>query len=141
MTSIRSLAMILASAGILCGAQPFAAAENVVADDISTQYQKVRLVRVVGGLERPWAVAFLPDGRYLVTERPGRLNIVAGGGTTPVTGVPAVHAFRQGGLFDVALHPDFADNGWATATSRAWWSRPARTRPGRPSTASAAATS
>jgi glucose/arabinose dehydrogenase len=108
--------MILAGAGILCGAQPFAAAESVVADDIRTQYQKVRLVKVTGGLERPWAVAFLPDGRYLVTERPGRLNLVAGGGVTPVAGLPEVHAFRQGGLFDVALHPGFADNAWVYLT-------------------------
>jgi aldose sugar dehydrogenase len=116
MTSLRSLATILASAGILCGTQSSAAAANVVADDISTQYQKVRLVKVIGGLEHPWAVAFLPDGRVLVTERPGRLNIVAGGSAAPVAGLPAVHAYRQGGLFDVALHPDFADNGWVYLT-------------------------
>lgn len=102
----------MASAAVLGGIQPAAAAASVVAEEISTQYEKIRLVKVIGGLEHPWAVAFLPDGRYLVTERPGRLNIVAEGGATPVAGVPAVHAHRQGGLFDVALHPDFADNGW-----------------------------
>jgi aldose sugar dehydrogenase len=113
---IRSLAIILASAGILCGAQPAVAAENVVADEIRTQYEVLRLVRVAGGLEHPWSVAFLPDGRYLVTERPGRLNIVAGGGATPVSGLPQIHAHRQGGLLDVVLHPDFAENGWVYLT-------------------------
>ncbi|MFU8820633.1 MAG: PQQ-dependent sugar dehydrogenase [Gammaproteobacteria bacterium] len=112
MKNIRALAMILASVGIMSWAHSSAAAENVVADEIRTQYEKVRLVQVIGGLEHPWAVAFLPDGRYLVTERPGRLNMVAAGVTTPVAGLPEVHAHRQGGLLDVALHPDFADNGW-----------------------------
>jgi len=61
-------------------------------------------------------VAFLPDGRYLVTERAGRLNIVAGGGATPVSGLPPMHVHNQGGLLDVALHPDFAENGWVYLT-------------------------
>ncbi|HEY7406691.1 MAG TPA: PQQ-dependent sugar dehydrogenase, partial [Gemmatimonadaceae bacterium] len=67
---------------------------------------------VVGGLEHPWALAFLPDGRILVTERPGRLRIVDTGGrlSEPLAGVPAVHAVSQGGLLDVAIDPDFAQN-------------------------------
>jgi glucose/arabinose dehydrogenase len=67
------------------------------------------------GLERPWSLAFLPDGRMLVTERPGRLRIVARDGTLdpqPVTGLPAsLDSNGQGGLHDVAPHPDFARNG------------------------------
>ncbi|MCK0196758.1 PQQ-dependent sugar dehydrogenase [Ancylobacter sp. 6x-1] len=68
---------------------------------------------VTGGLENPWGLAFLPDGRALVTERPGRLRIVATSGTlsAPVAGVPPVFAQGQGGLLDVALGPDFADSG------------------------------
>lgn len=67
---------------------------------------------VVGGLEHPWALAFLPDGRILVTERPGRLRIVDTNGrlSEPLAGVPAVHAVSQGGLLDVAIDPDFAQN-------------------------------
>jgi aldose sugar dehydrogenase len=113
---IRPVAIILASAGFLFGVQPAAAAGDVVAEEIRTQYEVIRLVRVAGGLERPWGVAFLPDGRYLVTERPGRLNIVAGGGATPVSGLPPMHVHNQGGLLDVALHPDFAENGWVYFT-------------------------
>jgi glucose/arabinose dehydrogenase len=65
---------------------------------------------VAHGLDHPWGLAFLPDGRMLVTERPGRLRIVATDGalSAPLAGVPAVEARSQGGLLDVALAPDFA---------------------------------
>jgi len=72
-----------------------------------------RVVKVVEGLEYPWGLAFLPDGRKLVTERPGRLRIVAKDGKLepqPVAGVPTVAATGQGGLLDVALHPRFSEN-------------------------------
>jgi glucose/arabinose dehydrogenase len=68
-----------------------------------------RQVDVARGLEHPWGLAFLPDGRMLVTERPGRLRIVSKSGelSAPLTGVPKVYAHRQGGLLDVALSPTF----------------------------------
>jgi glucose/arabinose dehydrogenase len=71
-----------------------------------------RVVDVAKGLEHPWALAFLPDGRMLVTERPGRLRIVTRAGklSVPIGGVPAVVAEGQGGLLDVALDPGFAKN-------------------------------
>src|SRR5688572_23568986 len=68
-------------------------------------------VRVLAsGLEHPWSVALLPDGSFLVTERPGRLRRVAADGTVsaPLAGVPKVFAEGQGGLLDVVLAPDFA---------------------------------
>jgi len=70
------------------------------------------VVTVVGGLQNPWGMTFLPDGRMLVTEKPGRLRIVAKDGTLsePVSGLPAVDARGQGGLLDVSLHPDYAAN-------------------------------
>ncbi|WP_205737880.1 PQQ-dependent sugar dehydrogenase [Granulosicoccus antarcticus] len=68
---------------------------------------------VADSLDHPWSLAFLPDGRLLVTERAGQLRIVDKGKVSaPVTGVPAVFAKSQGGLFDVVLHPDFETNGW-----------------------------
>jgi len=72
----------------------------------------VRVETVARGLEYPWALAFLPDGRMLVTERPGRLRIVERDGriSDPLAGVPQVLARGQGGLLDVALDPRFADN-------------------------------
>ena len=74
--------------------------------------QAHRLVSVVDGLRNPWSVAWLPNGDMLVTERPGRLRIVRDGRllSDPVPGVPEVVARGQGGLLDVALHPDFQDN-------------------------------
>lgn len=67
---------------------------------------------VAEGLVNPWAVAFLPNGRMLVTERPGRLRAVSPEGTLsePVTGLPQVDARGQGGLLDVGLDPRFAGN-------------------------------
>jgi aldose sugar dehydrogenase len=95
--------------------QPMAA--DVVADEIRTQYEPIRLVRIADGLEHPWAVAFLPDDRYLVTERPGRLNIVGpDGARETVQGLPALAVARQGGLLDVALHPEFEASGWVYLT-------------------------
>jgi len=71
-----------------------------------------RWTEVTKGLEHPWGLAFLPDGRILVTERPGRLRIVSRDGrlSAPLTGVPRVFAQGQGGLLDVALDPSFAKN-------------------------------
>ena len=80
---------------------------------INTQEHVVRLVKVVEGLEYPWGLAFLPDGRMLVTERPGRLRIVGKDGKLvpqAVAGLPQVAAHGQGGLLDVALHPRFTQN-------------------------------
>jgi glucose/arabinose dehydrogenase len=73
-----------------------------------------RVVPVAGGLEHPWGLAFLPDGRALVTERPGRLRIISKDGrvSKPLLGVPEVAAANQGGLLDVALDPAFASNQW-----------------------------
>lgn len=72
----------------------------------------VQMVTVTDKLTRPWSVALLPDGRYLVTEKAGKLRIVDKSGTLsdPFTGVPAVQAVGQGGLLDVVLDPGFASN-------------------------------
>jgi len=70
-------------------------------------------VEPVASFDEPWAMAFLPDGRLLVTEKSGNLLVVDGKGnkSQPVSGLPEVDYGGQGGLGDVALHPDFADNG------------------------------
>jgi aldose sugar dehydrogenase len=105
---------IIAAATLALGlAAQGAHSAEVVAERIATQYEQIRVLRIAGGLEYPWSVAFLPDGRYLVTERPGRLNLVGRDGTiTRVSGLPEIAAHRQGGLLDIALHPDHAQNGW-----------------------------
>ncbi len=65
-----------------------------------------------GSFEEPWAMAFLPDGRLLVTEKPGRILLVdpADGSSAPISGVPDVDYGGQGGLGDIALHPEFSSN-------------------------------
>jgi glucose/arabinose dehydrogenase len=80
---------------------------------IKTQEHDLRIVKIVSGLEHPWGLAFLPDGRIIVTERPGRLRIIRGDRLEkePISGLPAITARGQGGLLDVALHPDFIENG------------------------------
>jgi glucose/arabinose dehydrogenase len=74
--------------------------------------QSLRPVTVASGLDHPWGLAFLPEGRMLVTERPGRLRIVSMDGkiSEPIGGVPEVAARGQGGLLDVVLDPKFTDN-------------------------------
>ncbi|GLK93473.1 PQQ-dependent sugar dehydrogenase [Achromobacter insolitus] len=69
-----------------------------------------RVTAVVGGLNHPWGMAFLPEGGVLITERPGNLRLlrIPGGLSKPLAGVPKVAAQGQGGLLDVALSPDFA---------------------------------
>ncbi|WP_372422976.1 PQQ-dependent sugar dehydrogenase [Salinarimonas chemoclinalis] len=81
-------------------------------ETIATDAGQIAIERIAEGLVHPWGMAFLPDGRLLVTERPGRLRILASDGTLsdPVEGVPDVFAQGQGGLLDVALDPDFAEN-------------------------------
>ena len=105
---MKSPATTLLAFLIACA--PFAAQPQ-----IATQDHRVRIVTVVSGLAHPWSLAFLPDGRMLVTERPGRLRVLAKDGSLdpkPVEGLPRVDAQGQGGLLDVAVHPDFGRNGW-----------------------------
>lgn len=77
-----------------------------------TSAGELRLTTVARGLDHPWGMAFLPDGRMLVTERPGRMRIVSPDGklSAPLEGVPKVHARGQGGLLGVALDPAFERN-------------------------------
>jgi glucose/arabinose dehydrogenase len=82
------------------------------AQDIRSEEHAFRVVKIVESLEHPWSVAFLPDGRMLITERPGRLRVVSGGKLEPqpIAGLPEVVAQGQGGLFDIVLHPRFGEN-------------------------------
>ena len=74
----------------------------------ASQHHDFRVVALTQGLDHPWGLAFLPDGRMLVTERPGRLRVIGADGRLdprPIEGIPPVAAVGQGGLLDVALHP------------------------------------
>ena len=85
---------------------------------------------VVEGLEHPWAIAWLPGGGALITERPGRLRVMTADGSLveqPVQGVPDVLAFGQGGLMDVSLHPRFDETRWVYLTHSVGESKANRT--------------
>lgn len=91
------------------------ALQTLAAQDVVTSsVHRFRVENVAEGLDHPWGVEKLPDGSFLITERSGRLLHVSADGAkkTPVSGVPPVFAQGQGGLLDVTLHPDYADNGW-----------------------------
>jgi len=97
------------AAGLLCLLAAFSAS----AQKQSSQEHPFRLTTLTEGLQNPWSMAFLPDGRVLVTERPGRLRVISKDfrlDPQPIGGVPAVVASGQGGLLDVVLHPKFAEN-------------------------------
>ncbi|MBV7378101.1 PQQ-dependent sugar dehydrogenase [Maritimibacter dapengensis] len=85
----------------------------VLTDDLALDREVV-----ADGLENPWGMDQLPDGGWIVTERPGRMRIVSADGSAspPISGLPEVDARRQGGLLDVTVNDDFAE------TRRVWWS-------------------
>jgi glucose/arabinose dehydrogenase len=105
---MRALALaLLACSGVLAGQQAWAQRAPERA-----RHGALMVETVAGGLNHPWSLAFLPDGRMLVTERSGNLRLVTSDGSEsrPIAGVPAVKARGQGGLLDVVLDPDFATN-------------------------------
>ena len=112
--SRRLAAVLLAWSWFGFGAADVAAGKDVNDSVEQTEKHAVRVNVLTRGLEYPWSLAFLPDGRMLVTERPGRLRYVAADGTldpTPIAGLPeAVKERGQGGLHDVVLHPEFRRN-------------------------------
>jgi glucose/arabinose dehydrogenase len=119
-------ACVLTAAGVLAGQQAGAPVDARPANDPNQKPAfagqtdaperksnvAFDVVQVAEGLQNPWSVAFLPGGKMLVTERPGRLRVVTSGGqlSEPVAGLPELVAGGQGGLLDVALDPAFAKN-------------------------------
>jgi glucose/arabinose dehydrogenase len=86
---------------------------NPAGQILKTEKQTVKAELVADGLETPWGLAFLPDGRLLVTERSGNLRIIDRGSLSgPVTGTPKAHVQQDGGMLDVDVHPAYAKNGW-----------------------------
>jgi aldose sugar dehydrogenase len=80
---------------------------------VRTEEHALRVVKVAEGLEQPWSLAFLPDGRMLVSEKAGQLRVVRDGKLEPrpIGGIPEVTVHGQGGFHDVVPHPRFPDNG------------------------------
>lgn len=106
----RGLNLLLLSMGALT---PLSAQDR--SSVITSEKHNFRLATLVTGLDNPWSVAFLPDGRMLVTERAGRLRLVDSDfrlDPKPIEGLPESVERGQGGLLDVVLHPQHAQNGW-----------------------------
>ena len=85
---------------------------EVVIERVDSDDENFRVVRLVNNLDHPWAVTWLPDERKLITERSGTMNLIDGEEITQLSGLPDIQASGQGGLLDVALHPDYENNGW-----------------------------
>jgi glucose/arabinose dehydrogenase len=92
--------------------------ETFTGEVIQSEAQKFGVEKITTDLDNPWGVAFLTDGRILVTERAGSIRIVKDGKLLDerISGVPKVYAQGQGGLLDIQLHPDYAKNGWIYLT-------------------------
>lgn len=118
--SRQALSTALLLGGALLGGPAMAA--EVIEERIATDHLDLRLERVAAGLEHPWSAAELPDGQWLVSERPGRLvRVTEEGDVSRLSGVPEVSTRGQGGLLDVALHPDYGQGSdWVYLT----WSQP-----------------
>jgi glucose/arabinose dehydrogenase len=124
-----ALALALAQPALAERAPP---PQLAAANDVTSGY---KVTEIAKGLDHPWSIAFLPDGSLLVTERAGRLRLIQNGQlqVQPIGGVPPVHTGSQAGLFDVVLHPKFAQNSllyltYAHGTDQANATRVARAR-------------
>ena len=105
--SIAALFLVLCTAALF-----FLSAFASIPQSPQTNHYKLQVEELATGLNHPWSLAFLPDGRMLVTERPGRLLIISKDGLelAEVTGLPPIAASGQGGMLDVTLHPHFSQN-------------------------------
>lgn len=118
-TFVLSVALIL---GAISLSEAQSVVEEVIEESVSSEKADFRIVKVVEGLEHPWAVNWLSDGRMIITERPGRLLLVDGDTLISLDGLPKIDAEEdqktapeggnQGGLLDVVPHPDHEENGW-----------------------------
>ncbi len=108
-TRRSAFAAFIASCALVMGTSSSGALAQT---SVASETGRIDVVTVAEGLRSPWGLAFLPDGRMLVTERPGTMRIVSASGalSEPLAGVPAVHAQGQGGLLDVVLGPDFGND-------------------------------
>ena len=111
---IRAMVYYLREARATLGADTPVRASTPDRSVRKSERHAYRLEIVADGLQTPWGMTFLPDGRLLVSERPGSVRVLELGKplTSPITGTPAVWARQDGGLLDIAIHPDYAANGW-----------------------------
>jgi glucose/arabinose dehydrogenase len=115
-TLIGLLSLVLCACALGDDPEPdsttVASDEEVVVKRVESEEATFQVVKAVGGLEHPWAVDWLPDGRMLITERPGAILLVDGNGATALDNVPEVWAENQGGMLDVRVPPNYDETGW-----------------------------
>ncbi len=107
--SILTLGFFVVMINLSCGQKPDNAIHQPVTKDFTAEL-------LVDGLQTPWGMAFLPDGSLLITEKSGEIIHFKEGKKTKISGVPPVYDRGQGGLLDILLHPDYAENGWIYLT-------------------------
>ena len=129
---IRALVIFIREAGARAKRRGAPAAAALPTGPLDSERHRFRLEPVVdSGLETPWALEFLPGGRLIVTERPGRVRLIDQGRLgPPLAGAPAVWVKQDGGMFDVGVHPDYAAKGWIYRA----FSEPGGSAPGASST-------
>ncbi|SEO80130.1 PQQ-dependent sugar dehydrogenase [Aquisalimonas asiatica] len=125
-TNALTLAAALAAAGGMASAAAVEVSDETIDDAHDTEEATVTVTRVVSGLEHGWAMDWLPDGRMLVTERPGGMYVVDDDSVTELEGLPEIFSDEdqltapeggsQSGLLDVRVHPQYDDNGWIYLT-------------------------
>jgi len=110
--------LVIVAAFYSCSKPEQAATKTFTGKVVESEKQKFSIDTLTDKLSNPWGIAFLPDGRILVTERKGEIRIIKEGKLLEekVANVPVVYAQGQGGLLDIKLHPDYASNGWIYLT-------------------------
>jgi aldose sugar dehydrogenase len=118
---MRRAILVTTGTAVVALSAAWSVAPALAAQDVETAHHVVRVTTVAEGLEHPWGIALMPDGRFLVTERnAGRLRLGTAEGelSEPIEGVPEIFRYQgdtprsQGGLFDVELGPGFEENNW-----------------------------
>ena len=104
--------VLLASCELNGGTGPAMPDGELVLEAVESEEETFNVVRVLDDFSHPWAVAWLPGGEMLITERSGRMNLVEDETVTELDGLPDIRDGGQGGLLDVAIHPDYEENGW-----------------------------
>jgi glucose/arabinose dehydrogenase len=111
---IRALVIYIREQAAKAARKGSPAAKPLPDEAVQSERHAFTMQIVAEPLETPWSIASLPDGRMLVTEKPGRLRVIENGGlvSASIEGVPPVWSKGQGGLLDVAVHPQYSANGW-----------------------------
>lgn len=118
--AVVAVAIVVLALAAGCASDAVSPAEDVAqaSNVFETADYAIRVVPIAEELQNPWSLAFLPDGDMLVTEKVGRLRLIRDGvlQPEPIQGVPEVDTDGQGGLMDVVLHPQYAENNWVYIT-------------------------